>query len=312
MAINVQAAVNPNWIQMMENPNVIEGLLPDIPGYEKVEKYEMYKRPCAINPIEIHIHSSSHFTGKRKLWKKIVENLHAPMYRVEFHADGGRTWDKRLIYNFLESQEEGSRERKLHIVLLGDNDVRTTGIAEDINPLIEEFGKIVTRKNKTDDEIFINGILPFPVMNKHDSKKLIRNFCRYTHAMGDLVIGRDKVKYIPTRNFALDFCRRKNVTMRMLFNRDEVHLSSLGEEFLTEHIVDQARAYAASRGNCTMKRDLLFYHNIAKSSDGRGQIALKVMSDTRVEVVKPEPVVWSHQAKGRPDGGLADECSDWA
>lgn len=191
---------------------------------------------------------------------------------------------------------KGPPEGKLHIIILGDNDVRNTRICDEVSEFVTMLGNLVPERSAKEDEIFVNGILPFPILGRPDSDMLITNFHRITRAMGSLVHADESIRYVPMRNFALDFCRDNFVRVEDLFAKDKVHLGALGEIFLTNHIVHQAYMYAATKGHCVRGDDLGFGNNVASHGDGVTRANIKIMSDLRLEVNKPERrPLWRHQ-----------------
>lgn len=276
------------------------GALPGVPltlqKYQETEKYRGYNRSCVNSTIEVIVHSSSHLTQKHNVWNMLHKRLTPPMFELKIEAWGGRRWDEDLCYSYVDAQKSWRRNGKLHIIILGDNDVRNTRACDEVSEWVTKMGIIVPEKSGKDDEIFVNGILPFPILGRPNSDQLITNFHRITRAMGSMVHADPSIRYVPMRDPALDFCRDNMVDLRAMFKKDKVHLSPIGEIFLTNHIVHQAYMFAASKGHCVRGDDLGFGNNVASLGDGVARVSIKVLSDLRLEEERPERrPLWRYQ-----------------
>jgi lysophospholipase L1-like esterase len=218
-------------------------------------------------PVVMSFQSSSHLADNHGVKGALKAELPMPEFRVLFEAWGGRKWDKELINFYSEVQSKNHSDKKLHIIMLGDNDVRNTPIEMGVNPCIREFGVGVNALKKTiynrDDTVFVNGLLPFLMLEKANNEDLISNYYRYTRELVNLTEYDDSIYFVPMRDPVLEFCRTRNTNLRSLFKVDGVHLSKLGEEFLINHLAHQARMYKAANGGCVDKWDLVFYRQSA-------------------------------------------------
>jgi hypothetical protein len=186
-------------------------------------------------------------------------------FEVHIEAIGGRKWDEKLIKNFHDMNQSRHTEPILHIVLLGDNDVRGTKITERVNPFIKKFGESMRRHKDPESKfnVFVNGLLPFPMHNRPDSHELFTNYHRYTMEMYGLIHYSPEIHFVPMRESMMEFCEKKGVMARQLFGKDKVHLTQLGEEFLIGHLTRQAHMYRAATGYCVHPEDLTFFQNVA-------------------------------------------------
>ena len=205
---------------------------------------------------EVIIYSSSHMSYKRGLRKLLLEKL-GDKFHVIIRAHGGRTWDDGVADAYRGSQGEGKSHQKLHVILLGDNDVRgrpkgaPKAKFNEIDPTIQRFGETVKYLSQTDkfkgDTIFVNGILPFPFLESQDAPRLIENFYFYTNSLSSLIDFSPTIHYVPMRSKAIEFCVDNAIEIDELFRRDKVHLNEVGERFLAEHLTTQINAFRCSK-----------------------------------------------------------------
>jgi hypothetical protein len=219
--------------------------------------------PCHSKKLHVIIHSSSHLGAHRGVANRVKTMLRDD-FHVRIEAWGGRKWDETLIKRVKEINEE-DKEPKLHIILLGDNDLRATHLSDPVNPKIKKFGKAIGKLKDPFkfDNIFVNGLLPFPIFYRPNSCELIENFFRYTQELSGLFHYSPSIYYIPMRESVKEFCELKRVSKIKLFKSDMVHLTKLGEEFLVNHLTRQARMYKAAVGRCVSPTDLVFFQNVA-------------------------------------------------
>jgi hypothetical protein len=226
--------------------------------------YRAHPLRCHLNRLLVVIHSSSHLGSHRGVVER-VKMLLGNNFEVHIEAIGGRKWDEKLIKNFHDMNQSGHTEPILHIVLLGDNDVRGTKITERVNPFIKKFGESMRRHKDPESKfnVFVNGLLPFPMHNRPDSHELFTNYHRYTMEMYGLIHYSPEIHFVPMRESMMEFCEKKGVMARQLFGKDKVHLTQLGEEFLIGHLTRQAHMYRAATGYCVHPEDLTFFQNVA-------------------------------------------------
>ena len=236
---------------------------------------------------EIIIYSSSHFSDKRGLKKLLIESL-GPQFQVTFRANGGRMWDSEVSHSYRVAQREGEGSQKLHVILLGDNDVRELtklGCNERhswVPPMVKKLGRNVQNFRAEGkfkgDTIFVNGVLPFPIFGLKNTPKLISNFYRFTRALSSLIEFDPSIHYVPVRSQAYDFCKERKIMIHELFKKDKVHLNQLGEEFVAGHLVKQIKAFRSLKRVGSNVSELQFYNEIVNienkdESDKRSKIA---------------------------------------
>lgn len=248
--------------------------------------YRGYLRRCHPEKVEVVIHSSSHLGPHRGVVEGVKRAL-ADDFNVHVVARGGRKWDDGLMKDFHEINKSKEGKPVLHIILLGDNDLRGTKMTDSVNPFIKKFGQSVKKHkdNESKYNVFVNGLLPFPMHGRADSNELIENYFRYTREMYGLTKCSPEIYYVPMRDSMMEFCRLEKVTADRLFRRDKVHLTSLGEEFLIRHLVYQARMYKAALGNCVLADDLVFFRNVASAHRTRLENLRIMMKEYRVTSV---------------------------
>lgn len=216
--------------------------------------------PYEVAPSKplIVIHSSSHLGPHRGVKGKVEAELQGEV-KVVVKARGGRTWDEVLIKDFEEINEANKGRKILHIVILGDNDVRRAQKFRETMPFLVKFGKTVAEalSSRENIEIFVNGLIPFPVNEHPNSSDLRHKYHKYTRRMSGLVNLSHKIHYVPMKEPFDNFCRGKEVTASEMFLRDRVHLSGFGEAFLADFIVMQARLFKNSRPNAPLMQNLV-------------------------------------------------------
>lgn len=226
--------------------------------------------PCHTRRIPVIIHSSSHLGTHRGVVAKVQQLLERD-FDVTIEARGGRKWDYDLIKKYWETLYAKRGEYVLHIILLGDNDLRKTRISEPVNPKIREFGEEVEQAYNPGGAhtVFVNGVIPFPVTGRPDSPELIENLHRYTRELSQLINYGSSIYFVPMREKLVRYCQERGLTPERVFRRDMVHLNEMGEDFLVEHIIEQARMYKAATGKCVGPRDLVFFQNVASGYKSR-------------------------------------------
>ena len=205
---------------------------------------------------EVIIYSSSHMSYHRGLRNLLLKGL-GHKFHVTFRTHGGRTWDGGVADAYRAAQGEGKSRQKLHVILLGDNDVRKGPKGDPgtefnaVDPIIQKLGETVKQCAEFDrfkgDTVFVNGILPFPVLESEDAPRLIENFYFFTRNMSNLIEFHPSIHYIPMRERAIDFCRNEKIELDGLFKDDQVHLNGMGEKFLSEHLIIQINAFRCSK-----------------------------------------------------------------
>ena len=223
--------------------------------------YGGLQRRCQLEKLEVIIHSSSHLGSHRGVAEGLRLRLSGE-FNVHIISIGGRKWDEGLIKDFLDLSHD---KPVLHIILLGDNDLRGTKQGDQVNPWIKKFGKAVKGHRDLYDKhtVFVNGLLPFPMHGRPDSNELIENYFRYTRDMYMLTKEASSIYYIPMREGMMEYCKEKKLMAEKLFRQDKVHLNKIGEGFLIKHLVRQARMYKAALGLCVKPTDLTFFQNVA-------------------------------------------------
>lgn len=263
--------------------------------YERTEKLPMdlvYQEGNIDGSIdEVIIYSSSHFSEKRGLKKLLIEKLDPSEFHVTFKVNGGRMWDCGIAQAYKVAQKEGQSPQKLHVILLGDNDVRQLkpedhkGRQNWIPHFIEKFGKTVKKVRELGiskgDTVFVNGILPFPIFGLDKSPMLITSFYRLTEALSKLIEFDPSIHYVPVRGNAVSFCKKKSKATHEMFKSDRVHLNGLGEEFVAEHLVRQIKAFRCSKRFIPSDQAFRFFDEIVNiNKDSVIEIHLKVAVDT--------------------------------
>lgn len=239
---------------------------------------------CHRNPLDVIIHSSSHLGSHRGVANGVKARL-GRGFNVEIDAKPGRKWDLNLIhkYHFVNNNRDGLYQ--LHVILLGDNDVRNTDLSDRVNPFIAKFGESIN-KHKTEGSyinIFVNGLLPFPMYEFHNYHELVQNYHRYTQAMSRLIYQSNDLYFIPMRDSIMKFCEDRKINVSRLFRNDKVHLTKVGEQFLIEHLVRQIRMYAASIGNCVRPTDLTFFQGVVSSHKSKDENLKILLREYRVD-----------------------------
>lgn len=228
------------------------------------ETFPVVNEPAGSRFNEVIFYSSSHLTERHGARKLIMRKL-GNIADITIHARGGRTWDDQVTSDFCRTFESESQKAKLHIILLGDNDVRGDKIDEQTLPCIDKFCKSISelsqRIYERGDQIFIIGILPFQMIGKKFSCKQIENHFAVTNALVKVCKASPAVHFMPMRLKAMRFCSRNNMRLRGLFAKDNVHLSKLGETFLVELFHKQVRAFMANTNFGVLKSDLCAYRD---------------------------------------------------
>lgn len=239
---------------------------------EHVDYSKGYK--SLLRKTNVVIHSSSHLGTHRGVHERVLKGL-GDRFSVKIEAWGGRQWDLPLIKFF--SNRIVHEIPALHIILLGDNDLRNTRLDQSVNPFIKQFGEAVGKFDHSKCTIFVNGLIPFPIFNKPNSCDLIENFNRYTTEMSMLIGASGRVTYVPMRPGLEDFCKTKKISTVGLFNKDKVHLNDLGEGFLVDHLINQAKCYRVQTASNVLKYNMKFYLGTA-NRDRTGLENFKVIS----------------------------------
>ena len=264
--------------------------------YERKEELKMDEVYESVGKIdgsidEIIIYSSSHFSEKRGLKKLLISKLDPKEFHLTFRVNGGRMWDSHISQAYKVFQKEGQSPQKLHVILLGDNDVRQLtpevhgGRQKWVPPFVEKFGKTVNKAREMGisrgDTVFVNGILPFPIFNLGKAPILITNFYRMTKALSTLIEFDPSIHYIPIRANAVSFCEKKSKYTHELFKSDRVHLNELGEEFVAEHLVRQIKAFRCAKRFIPNEQSFRFFDEIVNINNGNViERHLKVSVDT--------------------------------
>ena len=206
---------------------------------------------------EVVIYSSSHFSETRGL-RKLLIKLVGDQVKFTIHARGGRTWDRDFITQFKRSQQPEQSGNKLHIILLGDNDLRRD-VRNGIDPraridILDDFAKVLKdisrlAENKG-DIIIVEGLVPFPMENRPDSEELTKHIKHWTHSMSALTTHYENLYFSPLRQIFIDYCDRSKVSLNYLFRRDWVHLSEKGEHCLAQHVSKQISYYIDRLKGC--------------------------------------------------------------
>jgi len=222
------------------------------------EHCKSFPCPQAASKVLLVIHSSSHLGNHRGVANRIRVDLRGEIDLI-IKARGGRMWDSALVKDFKEINMAYRNHRVLHVVLLGDNDVRNAQKNGDINPFVEKFGKTVAAADgaRKNFEVFINGLIPFPIHEHPNSCELRLSYCRQIRKMVGLVGLSHKIHYVPLKEPFDSFCRGQEITAGEMFLKDRVHLSKFGEAFLADYIVMQARLYKASRPSGLIMKNLV-------------------------------------------------------
>lgn len=283
--------------------------------YERTEKYQMdlvYRDGRIDGSIdEVIIYSSSHFSEKRGLKKLLLSKLDPLEFHVTFKVNGGRMWDFGVSQAYKVLQKEGQSPQKLHVILLGDNDVRQLkpedheGNRKWVPPFVEKFGKTVKKARELGiskgDTVFVNGILPFPIFGMEKSPTLITNFYRLTKALSSLIEFDPSIHYVPVRGNAISFCKKKSKATHEMFNHDRVHLNGLGEEFVAEHLVRQIKAFRCAKRFIPSDQTFRFFDEIVSmNKENVIERHLKIAVDTDfqdVDLGKRVPP-WLERVKG--------------
>ena len=248
--------------------------------------YKGYPFNCHRGRTIVAIHSSSHLLPHRGVVGGLSRKL-GDGYKVYTVAKGGKKWDNHISSDFHEINKQAGGLPVLHVILLGDNDVRGTPVTEGVNPSIQRFGEFI--KNYKDPSfhynVFVNGILPFPMHEQRDSRELIENYSRYTMGMYRLIKCSPRIQFVPMRESVMDFCKENRVMASMLFRRDNVHLTRLGEEFLIDHLFRQIVMYHAAKGSCVSPNDLVFFKTTASRHRTKEENSIVLRKELEVESV---------------------------
>lgn len=206
---------------------------------------------------EVIIYSSSHFSETRGL-RKLLIKLVGDQVKFTIHARGGRTWDRNFITQFKRSQQPEQSGNKLHIILLGDNDLRRdmrNGIdSKSRIDILDEFAKVLSdisrlAENKG-DIIIVEGLVPFPMEQRPDSEELSKHIKHWTRSMSALTKHYDKLYFSPLRKVFIDYCDRSKISLNNLFRRDWVHLSEKGEHCMAQLMSMQISYYIKRLMGC--------------------------------------------------------------
>jgi hypothetical protein len=205
--------------------------------------------------VVIVIHSSSHLKEHRGVARLVRAQLQGKAELI-IKAKGGRTWDSALIADFQKINNERKGCRILHIVLLGDNDVRGDYKLPRSMHLMRKFGEAVAASEFKNGrvEIFVNGLIPFPVQKHPNNNNLRHRYYECVTGLVGLVDCSPHIHYVPLKDPFDNYLSAKRLTVGEMFQKDNVHLSKNGEEFLADYIILQARLFAASgHGGLLMK-----------------------------------------------------------
>ena len=278
---------------------------------EKIEQ-EIVMVDSSID--EVTIYSSSHFSDKRGLKKLLIELL-GPQFQVTFRASGGRMWDSEVSHAYRVAQRENKGSQKLHVILLGDNDVRELtklNCNEKRNwipPMMKKLGKTIqdfrSEGKFKGDTVFVNGVLPFPIFGLKNTPKLISNFYRFTRALSSLVEFDPSIHYVPVRSQAYEFCKEKDIAIHELFKADRVHLNELGEGFVARHLVKQIKAFRCIKRLGNDAESLQFCNKIV-NIENKDEIDkhFKIASDTDffdVDLGKRRPAWLKRKKKNKTE-----------
>jgi len=215
----------------------------------------------ALKPI-IVVHSSSHLGEHRGVVRRLrAELLHDVILTIQ--SKNGGIWDKDLIINFNRINKENEHHFILHIILLGDNDVRKWARYQGTNPAIKEFGETLARAQKDslkNIKVFVNGLIPFPIPPQTTGFDLRNSYHKFIREMTSLVDYCDKIQYVPMVRAFNDYCILNKVEASKMFLRDKVHLAKNGEEFLIRHIVSQVKMFIGTNPEHSLKKQLVDSH----------------------------------------------------
>lgn len=239
-----------------------------------VDPTKKRKKTDAVEPEEaketVYIYSSSHMSDSRGLKGKLYKLLNNE-FKLKIEAQGGRQWDSWAQYTYKAAQFKGESAQKLHLILLGDNDVRQAVRSSEIEKsnllaAVEYFGITVVKERKypefKNDTVFVNGLIPFPICDLSNTPQLVKTFYDYTEVMSSLTKLDPSIHFVPMKEKAIQFCMENEIDLKSLFLKDGVHLSDHGENFLAGHLATQIKAFrAAKRLNMTQK-DFEFYQDI--------------------------------------------------
>lgn len=245
-----------------------------------------------LEPLEkVFIHSSSHMSEMRGLRGKISRILQYE-FIIRIVARGGRKWDRSTIATYNENLLSTDKRPSLHIILLGDNDVRQASKASEIEKSnllaeVEGFGiNIVQQRKKKEgfkeDIVFVNGLIPFPIHGYPNTPQLVSSFYDFTKVMSSLTKLDPTIHFVPMREKAIEFCEENQIDLNGLFSPDKVHLSEIGETFLAYHLVNQIRAFKAMRQMRPTYESLEFF-NSAVSHYDKSDFERKIKLEKEIE-----------------------------
>lgn len=250
---------------------------------------------------EVIIYSSSHFSETRGLRRLLLSYLSKDI-KVTVHARGGRTWDEELIRQFNYTQRAEENGNKLHIILLGDNDVRhdvrkgfkPNRKVEALDKFKNYLSKLGHRSDKKKDTVIVCGLIPHPVdVGPGPFEDTIKN---YSAGMLNLTTAHEKVFYAPMRKVFIDYCFRGKNTLADLFRPDKVHLNSVGERCVAQYLGKQIYHYVSrvmgqsmltNKGLSTINPGY-FGHLIRMTSNSREK-KLEFLGET---ILKSSPTVY--------------------